>query len=76
MISTRAMRQSIAPAFRPIPLDRAEEGIALVASVVAGALWNVRVANGRVMTAFGFGAVLALAAVPVVANVRTQKTSS
>jgi len=42
----------------------------LVASVVAGSLWNVRLFNGSLMASFLFGAVCAALAVPLIATVR------
>lgn len=45
----------------------------LVASVVAGALWNVRLFDGRIMVAFAIGSACSLAAIPVIASVRTRQ---
>jgi hypothetical protein len=45
------------------------------ASLAAGALWNVRLFNGSVMSSFLLGAVCAAAAVPLMAMVRVAKTS-
>jgi MFS family permease len=42
----------------------------LVASVAAGALWQVRLFNGTLMATFLIGSVCALAAVPLIASVR------
>lgn len=39
----------------------------LAASLLAGKLWNVRWANGRLMAAFAVGAVFSLAAAPMIA---------
>ncbi len=45
----------------------------LVASVVAGLLWNVRLFNGSVMATFLFGSVCAVLAVPLIATVRVAR---
>jgi len=42
----------------------------LVASVLAGVLWNVKLAGGHVMLAFALGTIFALLAVPVIASVK------
>lgn len=42
----------------------------LVASVMAGLVWNVKLAGGHVMLAFALGTVFALMAVPVIATVK------
>jgi MFS family permease len=46
----------------------------LVASVMTGALWSVRPMHGTLMVAFAISSVCALAAVPVLASVRTDQT--
>ena len=48
----------------------------LVASVAAGALWNVRLFHGSLMVSFLIGAVCAAAAVPLMASVRVGGTGS
>jgi len=45
----------------------------LIASVAAGALWNVQWFNGHMMAAFAIGGVFSLAAVPVIASVRPRQ---
>jgi MFS family permease len=45
----------------------------LTGSVVAGAMWKMHWANGQLMAPFVIGAACALAAVPVIASVKTKK---
>jgi MFS family permease len=44
----------------------------LIASVVTGVVWGVRAFDGRVMAAFAISGLCAVAAVPVIASVRTR----
>jgi MFS family permease len=44
----------------------------LIASVVTGVVWGVRAFDGRVMAAFAISGLYAVAAVPVIASVRTR----
>lgn len=45
----------------------------LIASVVAGALWNVRIFDSTIMVTFVIGGAFALAAVPVIASVKVRQ---
>jgi len=45
----------------------------LLASVVTGALWQIRILDQRIMLAFVVGAILALLAVPLIAWVPLRK---
>lgn len=72
---TKAMVSDVVPADRragAIGLFYTVSGVGqLVASLVAGGLWNVRWFGGTTMAAFAVGAACAVAAVPVLASVRT-----
>ncbi len=48
----------------------------LAASVAAGALWHVRLLNGRLMASFVIGSICAALAVPLIAKVRVESSQA
>jgi len=74
---TKAMVSDVVPAHQragAIGLFYTVSGIGqLIASVVAGALWNTRLLDGTIMTSFAIGSLFAIAAIPFLAGVKTQR---